>query len=831
MTYEDFLKNKIAIAKLEGFEVTLSDLPDVLKPHQADIVRWACKGGSRAIFAQFGLGKTLIQLAIMQQVVKHEGGKTLIVCPLGVKQEFVRDAETLLNLRVQYVRTNAEAEKADTPYLITNYERVRDGQLDPAQFVAISLDEASILRGFGTKTYQEFLPLCKPCKYRFVATATPSPNEYKELIHYAGFLGIMDTGEALTRFFQRDSEKAGNLTLYPHKEREFWLWVSSWAVFVQKPSDLGYDDAGYDLPPLKVVWHCVDIDHLKKVKTDRRTGQMEFFHDASISLPDAAREKRESIDLRIAKMMEIIKAEPDKHFILWHHLERERLAIEHALPEAVSVYGDLDIETREKNIIDFADGRTKYLATKPELSGSGCNFQRFCSDAIFLGIDAKFNDFIQAVHRIHRFLQPNQVTIHIIYCDSEESIKSILLAKWKRHRELSEILTGIIRKYGLSEESIRSTIRRSLGLEREEFKGKHFKLVHNDCVEETRRMPDNSVDLIHTSIPFSNHYEYSPSYNDFGHNYNNAAFFRQMDYLTPELLRVLKPGRCAIVHVKDRILFGNVTGTGMPTVDPFHMDTTFHYLKHGFQFFGMITIETDVVRENNQTYRLGWSEQCKDGTKMGVGCPEYLLLFRKLPTDHSKGYADFPVRKEKTEYTRGQWQIDARAKWNSSGNRFLTDQELESYDLETVNVLFHERAETMIYDYCAHLDAAQSMEKRGRLPATFETFRIPSRTPWVWDDVTRMRTLNGEQVKKDREKHICPLQFDIVERVINRWSNPGEIVYDPFAGLGTVPYCAIRMGRYGLGSELNGNYWRDSISYCTTAEQEVDAPTLFDAIG
>lgn len=172
----------------------------------------------------------------------------------------------------------------------------------------------------------------------------------------------------------------------------------------------------------------------------------------------------------------------------------------------------------------------------------------------------------------------------------------------------------------------------------------------------------------------------------------------------------------------------------------------------------------------------------------------------------------------------------ARAKWNSSGNRFLTDQELESYDLETVNSLFHERAETMIYDYGAHLDAAQSMEKRGRLPATFETFRIPARSPWVWDDVTRMRTLNGEQVKKDREKHICPLQFDIVERVINRWSNPGEIVYDPFAGLGTVPYCAVRMGRYGLGAELNGNYWRDSIAYCTTADQEVDAPTLFDTI-
>jgi len=290
------------------------------------------------------------------------------------KQEFVRDAQKHLQMEVAYVRTDAESEATATPYQITNYERVRDGQINPANFVAVSLDEASILRGFGTKTYQEFLPLCRPCKYRFVATATPSPNEYKELIHYAGFLGVMDTGEALTRFFQRDSEKAGNLTLYPHKEREFWLWVSSWAVFVQKPSDLGYDDTGYDLPPLNVVWHCVGIDHLKKVKTDRRTGQQEFFHDAACSLPDAAREKRESIDLRVAEMMKIINAEPDKHFILWHHLEKEREAIEKALPESVSVYGDLDIETREKNIIDFSDGHLKYLATKPELSGSGCNF-------------------------------------------------------------------------------------------------------------------------------------------------------------------------------------------------------------------------------------------------------------------------------------------------------------------------------------------------------------------------------------------------------------------------------------------------------------------------
>ena len=241
MNYRDFIEKKIAVSPFGGFEVEEKELPECLKPHQKDIVRWALKGGQRAIFAKFGLGKSLIQLAIMQQVVRVTGKKTLIVAPLGVKQEFVRDGK-MIGINLQYVRTNKELSEMEGNYFISNYERVRDGQLDPAEFEAVSLDEASILRGFGTKTYQEFLPLCRDVKYKFVATATPSPNELKELIHYAGFLGVMDTGEALTRFFQRNSEKAGDLTLYPHKEKEFWLWVSSWAVFLNKPSDLGYSD-------------------------------------------------------------------------------------------------------------------------------------------------------------------------------------------------------------------------------------------------------------------------------------------------------------------------------------------------------------------------------------------------------------------------------------------------------------------------------------------------------------------------------------------------------------------------------------------------------------
>jgi len=827
MNYINFVRSKVAIAKTSGFEILDSEINPMLFPHQRDIVRWSINGGRRAIFASFGLGKTFMQLEICRIISARENCKALIICPLGVKQEFTTDAQKL-GIGIEYVRNDKEVLSCKSAVMITNYERVRDGGISPENFDCVSLDEASVLRGYGTKTYQEFLKLFTETKYKFVCTATPSPNRFKELIHYAGFLSVMDTGQALTRFFQRDSEKAGNLTLYPHKEREFWLWMASWAVFITKPSDLGYSDEGYKLPTLKVHWHKVTVNHAE-AECDKY-GQMQLFRDAALSLQDAAREKRLTMPDRLAKMKEIIDAAPENHFILWHDLEAERHAIKKLIPECKEVYGSLDLETREERIIDFANGKFKYLATKPEISGSGCNFQRHCSDAIFTGIGYEFNDFIQAVHRIYRFLQTKKVNIHIIFAESESEIVEVLKKKWRQHDKLVKEMTDIIKKYGLSREAIENTMTRTLGIERKEKRTELYTAVNNDCVLEAQAMPENSIDLICTSIPFSNHYEYSPSYNDFGHNVGNGEFFEQMDFLTPELLRILKPGRIAAIHVKDRIRFGNVTGYGVPTLDPFHMETTFHYLKHGFLFIGMITIETDVVRENNQTYRLGWSEVCKDGSKMGVGCPEYLLLFRKLATDTTKAYADDPVKKSKEEYSRGRWQIDARAKWNSSGNRFLTPDEIKDLPVATINAHFSELMSCRVYDYKKHVEVAETMEQTGRLPADFETLKIPARNEDnVWHDVTRMRTLNSEQSRRNLQNHICPLQFDIVERVINRYSNPGETVLDPFGGIMTVPYCAVKMGRRGYGIELNPDYWKDGLFYLEKAEAEISAPDLFQS--
>jgi DNA modification methylase len=827
-TYLEFLKSKIVLAKKTGFDVAPGEINPALKPHQRDSVIWALRGGHRALFQSFGLGKTVQEIEFCHQVVRHDGGRALIVLPLGVRQEFTRDAEHILGYPApKYITSMAELAETDAEIVMTNYERVRDGDIDPTQFTAVALDEASVLRSFGSKTYQVFLPKFRGVKYKLVCTATPSPNRYKELIHYAGYLEIMDTGQALTRFFQRDSTKANNLTLYPHKEDEFWLWVSSWALFVGKPSDLGYDDTGYDLPPLDVRTHVIADNYGSETDRD---GQFKLMNDAATSLTEAAREKRESIAARVDAARRIVESDPDAHFILWHDLEAERHAILNALPETVDIYGSMDYDERERRVMDFSEGKTRLFATKKSLSGSGCNFQRHCHRAIFVGIDYEFNDFIQAIHRIYRFLQTEQVIIDIIYTEAEDPIYRVLMQKWKQHDEMQARMREIVKKYGLSGEAQTEKMSRSIGVERVEIKGKNFVAVNNDCVEETAKMAENSVDLIVTSIPFSNHYEYTPSYNDFGHNEDTRRFFEQMNYLTPNLLRVLKPGRVFCCHVKDRVLFGNATGMGMPTMEPFHAMCIRHYMQHGFAYFGMITVVTDVVRENNQTYRLGWTEQCKDGSKMGVGCPEYILLFRKLPTDRSKAYADEKIVKSKDEYTRAQWQIDAHGFWRSSGDRLVTKEEIMSMDTGKIQAAYRKYSRGTVYDYAEHVRMAKELDAEDKLPATFMVVAPGSWTDEVWDDINRMRTLNTTQSQRRKQMHVCPLQLDIVDRLINRYSNLGELVLDPFGGLGTVALEAMKAGRRGYTIELNNGYFRDAVGYLKEYEREDMNISLFDLL-
>lgn len=810
--YRKFLESKVIVAERTGFDGSRSDIHRKCFPHQKDAIQWAVGLGRALIAMSFGLGKTRIQCEIARLVHTETAKKFLVICPLGVKHQFVNEDGPVLGVEWQYCKTDEEVRSAKTPYIITNYERVRDGNITPAlhDFAGVSLDEGSVLRSLGSKTYQVFIDLLKDIPYRYVATATPAPNEYKEIIHYAEFLGIMDRGQALTRWFKRDSSKAGHLTIHPIHEKDFWMWVASWALFLFTPGDLGYSDEGYSLPPLNVYWHRIKVDQTRAWSQTDNRNQHRLFLDAAGGVSQASAEKRATLADRVAKMKEIVEAHPERHWLLWHDLEDERRAIEATIPNSTSVYGSQDLEAKEERILQFAHGEIPILATKPELAGSGCNFQYHCHSNIFLGVGYKFQDFIQAIHRTYRFQQAKPVDVHIIYAESEDRVVEVLKRKWEQHTQLVERMREIVRNFGMATTAIQSDLSRSIGILRMENKQKLFTAVNNDCVLEMENIPSDHVGLIHTSIPFGNHYEYSSQYEDFGHNPTDGDFWKQMDFLIPELLRILKPGRVAAVHVKDRILYGHQTPSGFMEVSPFSDECVMAFRKHGWLYEGRRTIVTDVVRENASTYRLGYSEMTIDASKMGSGLPEYLLLFRKPPTTNDTSRADDPVTKEKSDYSRARWQIDASSDWESNGNTPLTPAEL--------------------YEYEAHVARLEEKDRKGHLPAGFSIEPLPQRHAWVWRDVVYMRTLNSEQSKKKLENHICPLPFDIVERTIRLYSNEGDLVLDPFAGLFTVPMIAMKLGRVAYGIELNPDYYQAGVRYCEQVQQEKLAPTLFDLL-
>jgi len=833
MNYDDFLKSKIVCAEKFGIDTKDIQLTQKLFPHQKDIVNWAIEGGRRAIFASFGLGKTFMQIEIAKQLILKFNKPFLIVCPLGVSGEFKRDNSKLnTGLKISYITDTDSIQNYEPQIYLTNYERVRKGDIDASLFIGVSFDEASILRNLQTETTNYVLKHFRKVQFRFVATATPTPNDFIEILNYADYLGVISRGHALTRFFQRDSTKAGQLKLYENKKDEFWKWVSSWAAFINTPADLGYDDVGYNLPKLNIIEHCIKYN--AKDQPLNKWGEPILFKDLSKSLLEVSKEKRDSLGARINKAVEIAES-IDDNIIIWHHLESERVALEQSLKDTNynSVYGGQPNQLKEDLLIKFSESEYKYLLTKPKIAGSGCNFQNASHTMIFAGIDYKFNDFIQAIHRCYRFGQKNEVDVHIIYTENEYEVMKTLKAKWTKHIELNKQMIDLVKNNGLNNEIIKSQMARQIFKNGRKVTFDNVTLYNNDTVEvhnDTNEMPDNSVDMILTSIPFGDHYEYSDNYNDFGHNHGNDKFFEQMDFLTPNLLRTLKPGRIAAIHVKDRIRYSYQNGTSFTTISDFSGQTVQNFIKHGFYLIGKITVTTDVVAENNQTYRLGWTEQCKDASKMGVGLPEYVLLFRKAPTTMDNAYSDTPVTKEKTEYTKALWQLDAHSYQRSSGDRFMTKDELQKTDVKTIVAKWKQLNKSSIYDFLEHLRVCEDMDELEKLSSTFMTLPVHSNNDMVWTDINRMNTLNAKQVSSKKEKHICPLQFDIIERLINRYTMKGEIVCDPFGGLFSTAYKALEMNRKAVSVELNSEYFNDGLFYIKSMLHKLTVPTLFDLV-
>lgn len=838
MSYQDLLSGKIKVADKHGIIVNAEDMHPSSLPTQKVIVPWALELGAAGIFTDPGSGKTHMGTEAMRLLHAKLGGKMLIVTELAAMDTWISpDSEvgegTRLGVVMEYVTNTEEAFKSSCDIVVTNYERVRDNNFNFATFTGVWLDEGNYVKNMASETTAVLQRELAKVKYKFIATATPCPNELLEIINYAHVLGICDRGQILTRFFQRNSTKAGELTLHPQHAEDFYLWLFSWSVWMTKPSDIGLPDEGYELPELIVNWHEVEMDTAIEGGTER-DGQKKIFAESTSNLPEAARVKRESMLPRLAYAMNLIQQDPDAHYLIWHHLEAERLLLKEAFKKHKSygqIYGKQNWDERVQTVTDFTKGNLQILGTKPDVSGVGCNFQKHCHRAIAIGLNHSWDEFYQAIiKRLHRYGQRFTVIIDVLFVREEFDIVNNIKRKWKEHDDLRNHMRDCQRRYGLGNKLYIEEKRRSFVQDRKVYTGENYTLIKNDCVFEWQNLPDNSIDMILSSYPFGNHYEYTDKYNDFGHNATNEDFFNQMDYLIPELLRTLKPGRIAAIHLKNRIHYGSVTGLGFSIFHRFTHAVCDAMEKHGFYTLGYHYVPTCVVGENNQTYRLTNGEMLKDSTKMGSGIPEEIWLFRKAPTSTENAYADEPVTHDGQYYTLANWQIDADSFWGSSGNRYLTPDEMKKMDLKQIRAWWNKFNAGTVYDYEKHVQLLKDLDSANKLSRTWTTLPMRSNTPMVWNDVNRMHGLNMEQSRRKQRNHICPMPFDEVDRLIELYTNPGDLVADPFGGLGTTGVRALKKGRKALLTELNDTYAHCSSVYLKETEQKKEIPTLFDLI-
>ena len=434
--YKEFLRQKQEVAPSYGFEC--GDLSPALFPFQSDITKWALRRGRAAIFEDCGLGKSFQELEWGNQVCGNTGRPVILLAPLAVSIQFKRESEKF-NIPVTLCRTQSDVRDGIN---VTNYEMLE--HFNPSIFSGVIIDESSILKNFASKTKQTILDMFSNTPYRLAATATPAPNDHMELGNHAEFLGIMSRTEMLSEFFTHDGGDTSQWRLKGHAEDVFWQWVSQWAVAISKPSDLGYSDEGYDLPPIQYHHHVVDCDS----------------YDGSL-FPEAAgineqrRSKRNSMTARVDRVAEIVADCSDQPWVIWGELNDECNQLKDAIPGAINIQGSDTNDAKVSKMTDFLNGDVRVLVSKPSVCGFGMNMQH-CHNVAFVGLSNSYEQTYQAIRRCHRYGQANPVDVHFTYAPAEEPIMRNLKRKeadaermrsqmvaclsgdWKTHRQTND---------------------------------------------------------------------------------------------------------------------------------------------------------------------------------------------------------------------------------------------------------------------------------------------------------------------------------------------------------------------------------------------------------
>ena len=625
--YQEFLKTKRTTAKAYGIDVPLSSINTVLFPFQRDVVRWACKKGRAAIFLDTGLGKTLIQL----EWARVMGVKTLIVAPLSVARQTVREGHKI-GVNVQYARHQSEV---NNRIVITNYEMM--DEFDPAQFDAVVLDESSILKSFDGSTRRKLIDMFQDTKYRLACTATPAPNDQAEIGNHSEFLGIATVNEMLAMFFvhankvlytdvgdgrQVRTKKAGSQgqewRLKNHAMEAFYKWMASWSISLRKPSDLGYSDEGYILPPLDIEARFIDVDY----KPDDQL----FFTGLS-GIQDRHKVRVATIEDRIREAVEVIDG-GNEQWIVWCGLQSEADEICKVLENYRQVQGADTPEYKAQAFEDFQDGKYRILVTKTKIAGFGMNFQQ-AHNMLFLGLSDSWEAYYQAIRRMYRFGQTQTVKVYIVLSEAEREIYTNVMQKEAVAKTMSAELIKHIRTYEEEEIHMEGDIVENFDYKEKIIRGEKYTAMLGDSCQRLKEIPENSVHLSVYSPPFADLYTYSASQMDLGNSRNWPEFFAHYAFIIRELLRVTKPGRLTCVHTSDIPAMGIKDGyIGMRD---FPGAVIAAYEKEGWTFIGRAIVgknpQAQAIRTKAQA--LLFATLKKDSSDSRPAILDQILIFKK----------------------------------------------------------------------------------------------------------------------------------------------------------------------------------------------------------
>lgn len=761
LTYDQFIATKLKAVQANGFDC--GELNSNLFEWQALVVKWLIKQGRAGLFAECGLGKTLMQLEWANQVCIHTGKPVLILAPLSVGPQ--TEGEGIkFGIPAKYIREVHQM--IGNGIFITNYERLEKFESVIERLGGVVLDESSILKAFSGKTRIKLTEMLRRVAHRLCCSATPSPNDFTELGQQAEFLGICSSMEMLAQWFINDTANTGTWRLKKHAEEDFWRWVSSWAACISKPSDLGFDDGDFILPELKIEPIWVDVD-------ETLNAGEELFRSTAMSSGNISKEMRLTLKERCKTLADMVLA-TDEQWALWVNLNDEQDEIEDllerdglAVPDiCVSVRGADTEEHKLERVARWLKNDVRCIVSKGSIFGYGMNFQQ-CHNLIVFPTFS-FEDIYQIIKRFHRFGQKEVVNCFVVLPRTAGNILKIIREKWAKHEVMREAMRFSAETILHNERKV--LMKTDITMEQSEA----WTLYHGDCVRAAEYIEDNSVGFSVFSPPFADLFVYSADVQDMGNCRTMAEFMTQFRYLEKHLYRITQPGRLCAVHCVDlmsakwkdgeiqlknfsklltRAFCGNARLLYTMANEEL-TNTVADIFDNQWLFHCRITIRKDPVVEMQRTKALGLlhKQLLKDSAMSRVASPEYVLVFRK------PGINENPISHEREDYPVEYWQQDAEQ---------------------------------------------------------------------IWNDIDQGNVLNGRIAKEQRdERHVCPLQLDVINRALRLWSKPDDLVYSPFTGIGSEGYCAVKQGRRFVGSELKESYWSLACANLKTAEEE--CRTLFN---